>query len=164
MVLGWILAAGGLIGFVFDWYRTFRRWRRWGPVFTFLGDVLFSFAALSILVVFLQRANFLAFRVYTFIGVLFGLLLYGKLFSRTVTASALKVYRALDWLLARVVQGLKYAFYLLAVLMRPFYTVLRWASLLFYRMGEALIWEQARVRRRQAGDWWNRHFPPRTNG
>lgn len=164
MVLAWILAAGGLIGFAFDWYRTFRRWRRWGPIFTFLGDVVFSLLALYILIVFLQRANFLSFRVYAFVGVLLGLLFYGRFLSKIVTGSALRVYHFLDWLAERILQGLNLGLRLLTALVRPFYTVLRWASLLFYRIAEALLWEQAHIRRRQAGDWWKRHFPPRTNG
>ncbi len=160
----WILAAGGLIGFVFDWYRTFRRWRRWGPVLTFVGDIAFSLLALSVLIVCLQRANFLAFRVYAFVGVLLGLLIYGRLLSGMVTGSVLRVYRLLEWLIEWMVQGVKAGLCLLTALMQPFYAVLRWASLLFYRMGEAILWERARTRQQKAEAWWNRHFPPRTNG
>lgn len=125
---------------------------------------MFSLLALFILVMFLQRANFLAFRVYAFVGVLVGLLFYGRMLSRWVTGGATWVYRLCEYLTDRFRQGLKAGLRLLTVLMRPFYATLRWASLLSYRMGEALVWERARIGHQKADNWRKRHFPPRTKG
>ncbi|MHB1652463.1 MAG: spore cortex biosynthesis protein YabQ [Desulfitobacteriaceae bacterium] len=160
----WILAAGILVGFVFDWYRTFRRWRGWGFILTFGGDMVFSLLALYILAVFLEKANSLSFRVYAFAGILLGLLLYIKLFSHAVTSLALKLY----WLLERIARVLrntiKVGLHGLGWLMAPFYSILRWFSLLLYRLGETVFLDSAKLGRQKAVNWWERHFPPRTNG
>ena len=152
------------MGFVFDWYRTFRRWRGWGPVLTFAGDIGFSLLALVILATFLQRANFLAFRLYAFAGVVVGLLLYLRILSHGVTRLALRSYGLLERVNRFFVLGAKGCMRALGWLMRPFYGVLSWLSMLFYRFGQAVILASAKSGRRRAGAWWERHFPPRKSG
>lgn len=164
LALFWILVSGVLVGFAFDWYRTFRRWRRWGPVLTFAGDIFFSVLALAILAVSLQRANFLSFRIYAFVGVLVGLSLYLRVFSHSVTRAALGSYRLLERINRLLIWGVKGGITVLSLLMRPFYGLLCWISMLFYRFGQAVILESAKSGRRRVGSWWELHFPPRTKG
>ncbi|WP_261487503.1 spore cortex biosynthesis protein YabQ [Acididesulfobacillus acetoxydans] len=162
--LAWVLLSGMFVGFVFDWYRTLRRWRGWGPALTFAGDILFSSLALLLLAFFLQRANFLAFRLYAFIGVVVGLLLYLRILSRKVTHFALRSYGVFDGMSRLVGSAIAQMIGAVAWLMHPFYEVLSWLSILLYRFGQAVFLEAARSGRRKAASWWEEHFPPHRDG
>ncbi|MHB1405753.1 MAG: spore cortex biosynthesis protein YabQ [Desulfitobacteriaceae bacterium] len=160
----WLAAGGFAIGLCFDVYRSLRRWLRWGPILTFGGDILFSFGALIIFLLFLEKANGLAFRFYIFWVSLLGLFLYLRFLSRFVTHTLLStldfILKTLLWLRSL----LRFPYRALVLLMKPPYAILRWLSLLFYRMGEVMLVPRTGQIKRGALDWWDRHFPPRTNG
>ncbi|WP_206811427.1 spore cortex biosynthesis protein YabQ [Paradesulfitobacterium ferrireducens] len=160
----WLVTAGFAIGLGFDIYRSVRRWMKWGPILTFGGDILFSFGALVIFLFFLEKANSLAFRFYIFWVSLLGLLLYLRLFSRLVTHFLLSTFDLVKKTLLGLISLFRYPLRALVLLMRPLYAFLRWLSLLFYRAGEALLMPRAVQIKREAGEWWDQHFPPRTNG
>ena len=153
-----------VIGLSFDVYRSIRHWFGWGPILTFGGDIIFSLGALFLFLYFLEKANGLAFRFYVFWGSLLGLLFYLRLFSRTVTRLLLKSFDLVLAILRFDLHLLEFPYRGLRLLMRPFYAVLRWASMLMFRLSEAVLVYPAKRLSLDARDWWDRHFPPRTNG
>lgn len=153
-----------MVGVVFDFFRTFRRWQGWGPIVTFGGDILFSLVALLILYRLFFRANALAFRFYNVWGSLLGLILYLRVLSRYLTRGYLMVYQMIANLLKLFVRGIMIPFRGLVLLMRPPYAILRWFSLLSYRIGEHIIYRPLLGLPMAIKEWWRQMWPPRTNG
>ncbi|MDP4158667.1 MAG: spore cortex biosynthesis protein YabQ [Bacillota bacterium] len=156
--------AGSIVGLVFDFYRSFRRWQRWGRVSTFVGDVLFSLVALLILFRFFERANALAFRFYIIWGSLLGLVLYLRILSQYFIRFFFGFYRVITYITGLIHKGIKVPIRGLVVLMRPPYAILHWFSLLVFRIGEYLLLEPILQIVRKLKVWWNSLLPPRTNG
>ena len=155
--------AGVAVGLVFDFYRSFRRWQGWGPVLTFIGDVLFSLVALFILFRFFERANSLAFRFYIIWGSLLGLVLYLRLLSRFFVRFYFGLYRVITYLVGLIHRGLKIPFRGLILVMQPPFAILKWFSMLLYRIGEFLILDLMMHLKKRLKGWWNSLIPPRTN-
>ncbi|MDP4125436.1 MAG: spore cortex biosynthesis protein YabQ [Bacillota bacterium] len=156
--------AGSIVGLVFDFYRSFRRWQRWGRVSTFVGDVLFSLVALLILFRFFERANALAFRFYIIWGSLLGLVLYLRILSQYFIRFFFGFYRVITYITGLIHKGMKIPIRGLVFLMRPPYAILHWFSLLVFRIGEYLLLEPILQIVRKLKVWWNSLLPPRTNG
>lgn len=156
--------AGVAVGLVFDFYRSFRSWLGWGQVLTFIGDVLFSLVALFILFRFFERANALTFRFYIIWGSLLGLVLYLRLLSRFFVRFYFGLYRVINYLGGLIHRGIKIPIRGLVLIMRPPYAILKWLSLLLYRIAEVFLFEPImRIKKRLKG-WWNTLMPPRTKG
>jgi len=160
----WVILAGAAVGLVFDFYRSFRRWQGWGAVSTFIGDVLFSLVALLIFFRFFERANALDFRFYIIWGSLLGLILYLRLLSRFSVRLYFKLYRVINYLAGLIRRGIKVPIMGLVLIMRPPYAILKWVSLLLYRIGELLLFDIIIYIKKKLKGWWNSLMPPRTNG
>lgn len=163
MTFFWVIVAGAAVGLVFDFYRSFRRWQGWGQVLTFIGDVLFSLVALFILFRFFERANALAFRFYIIWGSLLGLVLYLRLLSRFSVRFYFGLYRVLNYLAGLIYRGIKIPIRGLVLIMRPPYAILKWFSMLLYRIGELFLLELTMPIKKKLKGWWNSLMPPRTN-
>jgi spore cortex biosynthesis protein YabQ len=159
----WVIVAGATVGFVFDFYRSFRRWQVWGQVLTFIGDVLFSLVALFILFRFFERANALAFRFYIIWGSLMGLVLYLRLLSRFSVRFYFGLYRVLNYVTGLIHRGIKIPIRGLVLIMQPPYAILKWFSMLLYRIGGLLFLEPIMHIRKTLIRWWNSLMPPRIN-
>ena len=151
------------MGFVFDFYRSFRRWRGWGRVLTIIGDIIFSLVSLFILFHFFERANALAFRFYVIWGSLLGLLIYLRLLSHLSLRIFFGIYRVMTYIAKLIHRGIRFPIRGLILIMRPPYAILHWFSLLLYRIGEFIFVEPTIRIKRKAKVWWNR-LPPKTNG
>ncbi|WP_040411707.1 spore cortex biosynthesis protein YabQ [Desulfosporosinus sp. OT] len=160
----WVIVAGATVGFVFDFYRSFRHWQGWGRVLTFIGDVLFSLVALFILFRFFERANALAFRFYIIWGSLLGLFLYLRILSRFSVRCFFGLYRVMKYLADLIYRGIKIPIRGLIFIMRPPYATLHWFSLLLYRIGEFILVEPISRMKRRVKDWWKHLLPPNING
>ena len=99
-------------------------------------------AALLILYELAQKANYLEWRFYLFVGSLIGLMLYLFFFSRFIT----KIFKTIIELFIRSIEFVINLFKcvihaiidLLALLMSVPYGILRWFGLLLFRMSESL--------------------------
>jgi len=160
----WVVAAGAAVGFVFDFYRSLGKWLGWGKITTIVGDLIFSVVALFLLFKFFLRANHLDFRFYIVWGSVLGLFLYTRIFSKIILWLFFKCYRFIEACAWLILQVLKFPFKVLAVLMVPPYAVLRWFSLLIFRIAEAFFGEPIAKTRKKMINLWDRLFPPRTNG
>lgn len=152
------------MGMVFDFYRTFRRWQGWGRAVTFIGDLVFSLVALTMLFWFFERANALAFRFYVMWGSLLGLVVYLKLLSRFLVRFYFRIFRTITYLATLIHKGIKIPIRGLVLIMRPPYIMLRWLSLLLYRIGEVTLFETIMSMKRRVKVWWNELLPPKRNG
>ena len=159
-----MVAAGAAVGFVFDFYRSLRKWLGWGKVLTMAGDLIFSAVALFLLFKFFLKANHLDFRFYIVWGSVLGLFLYTRIFSRIILWIFFKTYHFLEQCLGLILWLLKIPLKVLVILMRPPYTILRWFSLLVFRIAEAFLGEPVVKTRMKVLGFWDRLFPPRTNG
>lgn len=142
-VLFVIFLSGMAVGLIFDFYRIVR-WRiGLNKVLTFIGDILFSIAALTVIFLFAQKANYLEMRFYIFGGSLMGLLVYLKVFSRPFKNLFLRFTQLLISLEQSFFNGVKSLYLLtknvLVYLMSFPYGLLRWFALLLYRILEALV-------------------------
>ena len=158
-----MILAGATVGLVFDFYRSFRRWKGWRGVSTFVGDVLFSLVALFILLHFFERANALAFRFYIIWGSLLGLVIYLRLVSRFVVRFFFGLYQFISYLGGLIHRGLMIPIRGLVLIMRPPYAVLHWFSLLLYRISEYIFLERLMNIKSQCKAWWSGLFPPWKN-
>ncbi|KGP75545.1 spore cortex biosynthesis protein YabQ [Desulfosporosinus sp. Tol-M] len=163
MTFFWVIVAGAAVGFVFDFYRSFRRWQGWGQVLTFIGDIFFSLAALYILFNFFERANALAFRFYIIWGSVLGLVLYLRLLSRFSVRFYFGLYRVINYLAELIYRGIKIPIRGLVLIMRPPYAILEWFSMLLYRIGEFFLLELITYIKKKLKGWWNNLIPPRIN-
>ena len=163
MTFFWVIVSGAAVGLVFDFYRSFRRWQGWGQVLTFIGDVLFSLVALFILFRFFERANALAFRFYVIWGSLLGLVLYLRLFSRYIVRFYFGIYQVITYLAGIIYRGIKIPIKGIVLIMRPPYAILKWFSMLVYRIGEIFLLDIIIHTKRRLKRWWSL-IPPRTNG
>lgn len=152
------------MGFVFDFYRSFRRWQDFGHILTFVGDVIFSLVAVVILFNFFKRANALDFRFYIIWGSLLGLGLYLKLFSHFTLRAFFGFYRLITFITKVIHKSVKIPIRGLEIMMRPPYAILCWLSLLLYRIGELVFLKRLVQMKRRFKDWWKGLLPPRTNG
>ncbi len=146
---------------VFDFYRSLRRFQGWGQALTLLGDILFSFAALVILFCMFEKANSLAFRFYVIWVSLLGLILYLRLLSRFSLRIYFRFYKIISFLAGLICRGIKIPIKVLALIMGPPYAILRWFSMLLYRMSEFLWLELSRNFKKKVIGWWNSLIPPR---
>lgn len=149
---------------LFDFYRSLRRYLRWGRVITWAGDLLFSLIALVILFRFFQRANALDFRIYILWGSILGLFIYLRLLSRGLIKLYLQLFRLISYLLWLLREGLKIPVKGIYFLMRPPYALLRWFSFLIFRILEELLDQPLRRARIRIFNLWKQLFPPRTKG
>ncbi|TGE34084.1 spore cortex biosynthesis protein YabQ [Desulfosporosinus sp. Sb-LF] len=164
MTFFWVIVAGATVGLAFDFYRSFRRWQGWGQILTILGDVLFSLVALCILFHFFKRANALAFRFYIIWGSLLGLILYLKLVSRFSVRIFFGFYRVITYFAELIHRGIMIPIKALVFIMRPPYAMLRWFSLLVYRIGEFILLEPIVHIKRRFKELLNHLLPPKING
>nr|WP_282433785.1 spore cortex biosynthesis protein YabQ [Desulfosporosinus sp. I2] len=158
------MVAGASVGVVFDFYRTFRRWQGWGRVITFIGDLFFSLVALYILFRFFEKANALAFRAYIMWGSLLGLVIYLRLLSRFSVRCFFGIYRILAYLTRLIHRGIKIPIRALVLIMRPPYAILRWFSVLLFRIGEVILIEPCLSVKKRIKAWVKGLIPPKTNG
>ncbi|WP_282433354.1 spore cortex biosynthesis protein YabQ [Desulfosporosinus sp. FKA] len=164
MAFFWVVAAGLMVGVVFDFFRTFRRWQKWGPVVTFVGDILFSLIALVILYRLFFKANALSFRFYNVWGSLLGLVLYLRIFSSSLKKGYFKLFQLAAALLKLFAGGVMIPVRGFVLLMRPPYAILCWFSLLCFRIGEHIIYRPLVNLEITIKEWWRQLWPPRTNG
>lgn len=160
----WIILAGMSVGLVFDFYRSFRRWRKWGQILTFIGDVIFSLFAMVILFYYFQKANALDFRFYIIWGSLLGLGLYLRILSRYSLRFFFGCYRLISFLAQLIYRAIKIPIRVLTFIMRFPYAVLQWLSVLLYRIVEVILVERVKRVRKRVSEWWDRLLPPRING
>lgn len=130
---------------------------------TFVGDIVFSFVALTILFWFFEKANALAFRSYIMWGSLLGLVLYLRLLSRFSVRGFFGIYGVLTYLARLTLKGIKIPISALFMLMRPPYALLRWFSLLVYRITEVILFEPIVGVKKRMKAWLNHLLPPKTN-
>jgi spore cortex biosynthesis protein YabQ len=156
--------AGVAVGFLFDFYRSLRKWLGWGKFATYSGDILFSLAALVLFFRFFLRANALDFRFYIIWGSMLGLFIYSRLLSRASIWFLFKVFRLIENIIWLIQEGLKIPVKGIVLLMRPPYAILRWFSLLIFRIAEVFITEPIGRVKKKVANLWDRLFPPRTNG
>lgn len=158
------MLAGATVGLIFDFYRSLRKWLGWGRVMTIIGDLVFSGITLLLCIEFFLRANELEFRFYTLWGSLLGLIGYMRLFSPL----CLKIFRRLFYFISAAWRFLLSVIHIsvkiVALIVRPFYKVLQWLSLLIFRMLEALLGDSLQKVRVKVREVWKSIFPPRTNG
>jgi len=143
-----VTLSGMVIGVFFDLYRIVRWQLGLNRFLTFIGDILFSCGAALIIFYFAQKANYLEFRFYLFLGPLLGLLLYLRILSLPVKKLFiyfLKGLAALKNLLKRIVTLFYTAIArLLTMFMSVPYGLLRWFALLLFRFLEAL-WQELKT-------------------
>lgn len=159
--------AGIIVGISFDFYRSLRRYLRWGRISTWVGDLVFSFMALVILFLFFQRANALEFRIYILWGSILGLFLYLRFLSKGFIKAFFHLFRLISYLLKLLREGLMIPVKGIIILMRPPYAILRWLSFLVYRILEAVFDQPLKRTSAWLADLWNRLLPPsppRTKG
>lgn len=156
--------SGVVVGVLFDFYRSLRRWLGWGRVATWGGDLIFSLASLVILFRFFQRANALDFRIYILWGSVLGLIAYLRLVSKVMVKMYFQLYRFISYLIWLIGEGLKIPIRGIFFLMRPPYALLRWFSLLIFRMLESLLSNPLRQMKIKLANWGKFLFPPRTKG
>nr|WP_085938768.1 spore cortex biosynthesis protein YabQ [Desulfosporosinus youngiae] len=157
------MTGGAAVGLVFDFYRSFRKWLNWGRILTFGGDVLFSLVAMGILFCFFERANALDFRFYIIWGSLLGLALYLRLLSRFSLRCFNGFYRLISFLANLIHRAIMIPVRALVLIMRPPYAMLRWLSMLLYRIGEIILVERIMRINRRLREWWKGFLPPRIN-
>jgi len=131
---------------------------------TFVGDIVFSFVALTILFWFFEKANALAFRSYIMWGSLLGLVLYLRLLSRFSVRGFFGIYGILTYFARLIQKGIKIPIRGLFMLMRPPYAMLRWFSLLVYRITEVILFEPIMGLKKRMKALLNHLLPPKTNG
>jgi len=159
--LFWVALSGLLVGVLFDFYRSLRRGLHLGPRFTALGDILFSVVALLILFYLFNKANFLALRAYLFWGSLLGLFIYLRFFSRLTRSLFHYLFSVAEKAAGLIRLALEIPWGLIVIIMRPPYAVLRWLSLLLYRIGQALVPALAHQSKNRIHKAWSHRFPPR---
>lgn len=155
--------AGVIVGFLFDFYRSLRKWLGWGNLATIIGDILFSLASLGLFFRFFLKANALDFRFYMLWGSVLGLFVYFQFLSRIFIWSFFKVFELIETILWLIREGIKIPVKGLILLMRPPYTILRWFSLLIFRILEAFLVDPLEKLKRNILNVWNRFFPPHTH-
>jgi hypothetical protein len=160
----WVLLAGAAVGLIFDFYRSLRKWMGWGRFATYSGDILFSLAVLALLFRFFLRANALDLRFYIIWGSVLGLFIYNRIFSRLALWLFFKFFLLIEKILWLIREGVKIPVKGLVLLMRPPYAILRWFSFLVFRIVENFFAEPLITTRKKILNFWNRLFPPRTNG
>lgn len=98
--LGWTLACGAGLGFVFDFWRACRAVLRPGWIVTSAGDLIFWLVAVLLAAGTLILANYGQVRLYVFLSLAIGFLLYQFLLSPLLR-------RPLRWLIRAVFRGLE---------------------------------------------------------
>jgi len=141
-VLILVTLSGMVVGVFFDLYRIVRWQLGLNKFLTFIGDILFSCAAVIIIFYFGQKANYLEFRFYLFLCSLLGLLLYLRILSPLVKKLIIYIIKGLV-VLKNIWQKIITLFFigiarLLTLLMSVPYGLLRWFGLLLFRIMEAL--------------------------
>jgi hypothetical protein len=69
----------------------------------------------------------------------------------------------MSYLAVLIHRGIKIPIRGLVLIMRPPYAILKWFSILLYRIGGLFLLELiTRIKKRLKG-WWNRLMPPRSN-
>ncbi|GAB6156176.1 spore cortex biosynthesis protein YabQ [Desulfosporosinus burensis] len=131
---------------------------------TFVGDIVFSLVALTILFWFFKKANALAFRSYIMWGSLLGLVLYLRLLSRFSVRCFFGIYGILTYFARLIQKGIKIPIRGLFMIMRPPYAMLRWFSLLVYRITEVILFEPIMGVKKRMKAWLNHLLPPKPNG
>ncbi|NLI90657.1 MAG: spore cortex biosynthesis protein YabQ [Peptococcaceae bacterium] len=137
-----IVFSGVLVGLCFDFYRI-ARWRiGLNKIFTFITDLIFSCVALFLIYFFAQKANFLELRFYLFGGCFIGLMIYLRFFSpgsKQLFNFLFDVIAGFKNLIVKLILTLFCGGQaVLTIMMSIPYGILRWGSLLIFRMGEAL--------------------------
>jgi len=148
------------VGVTFDFYRALRKQLKWGQGLTWAGDVLFSLTALLILLLSFQKANFLTFRFYLFGGSLLGLIIYLSFFSKGLRRLFYYLFVFVASIARVVGLLLQIPWRLIVILMRPPYAVVRWVSMLLYRMSGTVVVPLLEKGRRVVRNLRLRLFPP----
>lgn len=94
--------AGLIIGLLFDFYRTINYYTRPTKTFLLFMDLLFWLVTVGITFSILLRADFAELRLFTFVGVSIGVLIYFKLFTLYI----LKLYRLVIYIIIKVIRVL----------------------------------------------------------
>ncbi|HMM22193.1 MAG TPA: spore cortex biosynthesis protein YabQ [Selenomonadales bacterium] len=129
------VVTGCLLGLLFDVYRIGRGVLRPHWVITSLADLLYWLLATAIVFVALLLGNWGEVRLYVFIGLLTGVLLYYRLLSR----SAVRLMIAVIRIIARIARAVRLFF--LYTFVKP----VRWAVCLAFRpVRAAHAWVQKR--------------------
>ncbi|SKA95437.1 spore cortex biosynthesis protein YabQ [Caloramator quimbayensis] len=76
--------AGIIIGIMFDVYRILRGFNNPNKFITAISDLLFWILAAIVVFIFFFHTNNGELRYYTFVGIIIGIFLYFKLFSRGI--------------------------------------------------------------------------------
>jgi len=79
-----IILGGILVGFIFDLYRVLRGFGRPGKYVTLVTDCLFWLVVTPIALIILVLANWGELRLYSFLGLLLGLIFYWSVLSAVV--------------------------------------------------------------------------------
>ncbi|RNC28694.1 MAG: hypothetical protein AWM53_01354 [Candidatus Dichloromethanomonas elyunquensis] len=137
-----IIFSGVFVGLCFDCYRI-ARWRvGLNKILTFMADLFFSFAALLVIFVFAQKANFLELRFYLFGGCLAGLVLYLRFLSSSSKRLFNVIFDIISGIKNLIVKMILRVYFgikeFLTMLMSIPYGILCWFSMLIFRMAEAL--------------------------
>lgn len=86
-----VIVWGNIVGVIFDGYRTLRQLFRPGFWGTSIGDTVFWLIVTSLTYLFLMLISWGEVRFYVFLGIVIGLIIYLKLFSKTVRRLLLKL-------------------------------------------------------------------------
>ncbi len=132
MILGWF------VGVLFDCYRTLRVIWRPGPWGTVIGDALFWIVVTGFAYMFLLLSTWGEVRLYVFLAMALGILLYFKYFS-------LKVRYFLVWCYRFISRVLKAALMIISIPLRVIYKIILFPVGLFVSFALNLGWSLKKI-------------------
>lgn len=112
---------------------------------------------------FFERANALDFRFYIIWGSLLGLMLYLRLLSRFSVRCYFGFFRVMNYVFGLIRRGVKIPIRGVVLIMRLPYAILRWFSMLVYRIGEFFLLQPMMHIPKIFKRWWNRLMPQKIN-
>ena len=93
-----LLVTGMVLGGFFDLYRTFRSTVKVNKLFDFMGDLIFWVLALILITPLVYWGTWLELRLYVWLLLLAGLVLYFLVFSKSMLSWYLRFWRGMSWL------------------------------------------------------------------
>jgi spore cortex biosynthesis protein YabQ len=93
-----LLFTGVLLGAFFDFYRVLRGVVRADTLFTMVGDLLFWLGAFVWAAPLIYWSTWLELRLYVWVALLLGILLYFPVFSSLLIPLYLRFWRTVTWL------------------------------------------------------------------
>lgn len=121
--------CGGVIAFVFDIFRILRRLVHTGGAAAFIEDILYWLISCFLFFLFALKVNGGEIRLYLFIGVFCGMLIYFSTVSRFVIKISVEVVRFVSKITAVVAKVVSYPILLVfSWLKKPLFLVLNFGK------------------------------------